>query len=203
MSFFKKHREKIFGDGRPVPLNRDEKIQLMARARGLVRRTEAGKAYGVLTAKCLDVLQALLWQFHNARSGICFPSYETIAAAAGCARSTVGRALRALEKAGLLTWANRLKRVRVFCKDLFGNSKAEIKVIRTSNGYRFNAPRPQEKLQEKAQALVIASKSDFQSGTLNQEFSFSSKAVFQGQKVPSTVVEDALHRLGAAIGFPI
>jgi hypothetical protein len=28
--------------------------------------------------------------FHNAKSGLCFPSYETIAEAAGCARSTNG-----------------------------------------------------------------------------------------------------------------
>ena len=34
----------------------------------------------------LDVLGALLWMFHNARSGVCFPSYETIAEKAGCAR---------------------------------------------------------------------------------------------------------------------
>jgi hypothetical protein len=29
-----------------------------------------------------------LWGFHNAKSGLCFPSYERIAEAAGSARST-------------------------------------------------------------------------------------------------------------------
>jgi DNA-binding transcriptional regulator YhcF (GntR family) len=53
-----------------------------------------------------------LWGFHNAKSGLCFPSYEAIADAAGCARSTVAEAIRTLEDAGLLTWCNRLKRVR-------------------------------------------------------------------------------------------
>ena len=66
-------------------------------ARALMRRTEKGKAYGPITAKALAVLEALLWSFHNARSGLCFPSYETIAERAGCARSTVAEALKALE----------------------------------------------------------------------------------------------------------
>jgi DNA-binding FadR family transcriptional regulator len=61
-----------------------------------------GKAYGQITAKALAVLQALLWRFHNASSGRCFPSYEAIAEAAGCARSTVYEAIRALEQAGVL-----------------------------------------------------------------------------------------------------
>jgi AraC-like DNA-binding protein len=76
------------------------------------RRTEKGKAYGAITAKALAVLEALLWGFHNARSGLCFPSYATIAERAGCARSTVAEALKALEDAGLLTWVNRIVRIR-------------------------------------------------------------------------------------------
>ena len=32
------------------------------------------RAYGVVTAKAVAVLEALLWAFHNARSGLCFPS---------------------------------------------------------------------------------------------------------------------------------
>ena len=49
----------------------------MILARALMRRTEKGKAYGQITAKALAVLEALLWGFHNARSGLCFPSYDT------------------------------------------------------------------------------------------------------------------------------
>jgi hypothetical protein len=60
-------------------------------ARCLMRRTEPGRAYGQLTAKAVSVLNALLWGFHNSKSGLCFPSYETIAAAAGCARFGVGQ----------------------------------------------------------------------------------------------------------------
>jgi hypothetical protein len=45
-------------------------------ARCLSRRTEKGRAYSRLTAKALAVPEALLWTFHNCRSGFCFPSYE-------------------------------------------------------------------------------------------------------------------------------
>ena len=59
------------------------------------------------------MLQALLWRFHNSRSGVCFPSYEAIAAKAECARSTVAEALKALEWAGVLTWQHRITRIHV------------------------------------------------------------------------------------------
>jgi hypothetical protein len=83
-------REKMFGMGRPHALDRNAKVRIMHWARCLARRTEKGKAYGVITAKALAVLEALLWAFHNAKSGLCFPSYEKIAEAAHCARSTRG-----------------------------------------------------------------------------------------------------------------
>jgi hypothetical protein len=48
------------------------KARVMAYARPFTRRTEKGKHYGQL--KYLAVLEALLWGFHNARTGLCFPS---------------------------------------------------------------------------------------------------------------------------------
>ena len=53
-------REKLFGDGRPRPMDRNAKARVMVYARALMRRTEAGKAYGQITAKALAVLEALL-----------------------------------------------------------------------------------------------------------------------------------------------
>jgi hypothetical protein len=61
--------------------------------RALMRRTEPGRAYGQITAKTLAVLQALLWGFHNAHSGRCFPSYEAISERAGCCRASVYNAI--------------------------------------------------------------------------------------------------------------
>ena len=135
-------REKLFGDGRPVPLDREGKVRVMWRARALMRRTEAGKHYGQVTAKAVAVLEALLWGFHNARSGLCFPSYEKIAEKAGCARSTVAEAIKALEEAGLLTWVHRIARIRERGPDLFGTWANRWRVIRTSNGYQFIDPSP-------------------------------------------------------------
>jgi Helix-turn-helix domain len=136
-------RDKLFGYGRCVPLDRNGKARVMTLARALMRRTEPGKAYGAVTAKALAVLGALLYGFHNAGTGRCFPSYEAIADRAGCCRATVYIAIRALEAAKILTWDNRIVRVRERCDGLFGEGSAtRVRVIRTSNAYRFNDPSP-------------------------------------------------------------
>ena len=83
---------------------------------------------------------ALLWGFHNSRSGCCFPSYEAIAAKAECARGTVCEALKALEWAGVLTWQNRITRAVVRQRDLFGRWSHRWTVIRTVQ--RLRVPRP-------------------------------------------------------------
>src|SRR5271165_4793474 len=162
---FRKRREKLFGDGRPRPMDRNAKARVMVYARALMRRTQAGKAYGAITAKALAVLQALLWAFHNAKSGLCFPSYEKIAEAASCARSTVAEAIKALEDAGILSWVNRLKRVAEASRDLFGHRIRKTRVIRTSNGYAFIDP----KAGQHPVSSGNSSKSDFPSGTPIQE----------------------------------
>jgi hypothetical protein len=104
---------------------------------------------GPITRAFLDALHALLWGFHNSRTGCCFPSYERIAERAECdrathgqwprrhPRSTVTAALKALEWAGVLTWQHRLARVRERCTDLFGRESWRWPVIRTSNAYAF------------------------------------------------------------------
>lgn len=135
-------RERVFGDGRCVPLDRNAKIRIMTLARALSRRTEAGKHYGLVTAKFVAVLEALVFGFHNCRDGRCFPSYERIADRAGCARSTVYEAIRALERAGLLTWVNRITRIREWGPDLFGRARNRWRVVRTSNAYAFVDPKP-------------------------------------------------------------
>jgi hypothetical protein len=189
----RRRREKVFGDGRPRPLDRNAKVRVMTLARALMRRTEKGKAYGEITAKALAVLEALLWGFHNARSGLCFPSYEKIAERAGCARSTVAEAIKALEDAGLLTWVNRLKRVRERCRDLFGHSGSLVRVLRTSNGYRFHDPKG-------AAERGFASKSDFPSGTPIQVLYSSTAPPALPPLDPDSPLIPALLRLGQAVG---
>ena len=196
---FKKRREKLFGEGRPRPMDRNAKARVMAYARALTRRVEAGKAYGPITAKFLDVLEALLWSFHNARSGLCFPSYEKIAERAGCARSTVAEAIKALEDAGILSWVNRIKRVAEASIDLFGQRIRKTRVVRTSNGYYFIDPQPPKR----PESLGESSKSDFPSGTSIQESFLSSTAPAPRVLHPDLPLDAALIRLGRALGATV
>ena len=89
------------------------------------------------------------------------PSYETIAAKAECARSTVAEALKALEWAGVLTWQNRITRIRERCRDLFGREGWRWRVIRTSNAYVFRDPQTEFRR--------FSSKSENRTGTPDQE----------------------------------
>jgi hypothetical protein len=125
-------REKIFGDGPRVPLDRESKVRIMHLARALKHRTEPRKHYGILTGKFVDVLHALLWLIHDGRSGQCNPAYVTIAGKAGCAPSTVGEAIKALESVGVLSWVNRIHRVRDRERDLFGHWRTVWRVLHGS-----------------------------------------------------------------------
>jgi AraC-like DNA-binding protein len=190
-------REKMFGLGRPRALDRNAKVRIMHWARCLARRTERGRAYGVITAKALAVLEALLWGFHNAKSGICFPSYEKIAEAAGCARSTVAEAIKALEDAGVLSWVQRIKRVRERCADLLGDNGWRCRVMRTSNAYSFTDPSP-------AAGRQNSSKSEKPTGTSIQDFSsFDEEHGAERQKVIAARSQGVRHPFPCAQTFKI
>ncbi len=177
-----KRREKVFGAGRPRRMDRNAKARLMTLARALMRRREKGKAYGPVTAKMLAVLEALAWQFHNAGTGACFPSYARIAAAASCARSTAQAAVAALEAIGLLSWVNRLVRRREH-----GPAGWRWRVMRTSNGYQLVDPREPAR----------PSNTETRSETTIQDHSFGNKGSIE-PLLPA--IEAALARLGAAVG---
>ena len=160
----KGRREKVFGPGRAVPLDGNAKARIAAFAKAWNARNKQPRQHkGPITRTFLDVLEALLWGFHNSRSGVCFPSYEAIAAKAECCRSTVAEALKALEWAGVLTWQHRITRAVVRQRDLFGRWISRWTVIRTSNAYVFRDPQPQ------LLAGVPAAKSENPTGTQNQE----------------------------------
>ena len=156
-------REKVFGPGRAVPLDGNTKARIAAYAKAWSARNKQPRQHkGPITRTFLEVLEALLWGFHNSRSGVCFPSYEAIAAKAECHRSTVAEALKALEWAGVLTWQNRITRAVVRQRDLFGRWSQRWTVIRTSNAYVFRDPQSQP-------AGVPAAKLENPTGTPNQE----------------------------------
>lgn len=183
-------REKVFGPGRAVPLDRNAKARIAAYAKAwTARNRRPGQQKGPITRAFLEVLEALLWGFHNSRSGACFPSYERIAEKAGCARSTVAAALKALEWAGVLTWQHRITRVRERCRDLFGHEGWCWRVIRTSNAYVFCDPKPPARPGDSAE-------SENRPGTRNQK-------VLSPLPVPAldpdSPLEQALTRFAAAI----
>jgi Helix-turn-helix domain len=183
-------REKVFGPGRAVPLDRNAKARIAAYARAWsARNRQPGQHKGPITRAFLEVLQALLWGFHNSRDGRCFPSYEALAAKAECCRDTVCEALKALEWAGVLSWQNRITRAVVRQRDLFGRWSNRWTVLRTSNAYVFRDPQPQL-------AGVPAAKSENPTGTQNQEVI----DLIQVPPVdPNSPLERALTRFGAAI----
>ena len=183
-------REKVFGPGRTVSLDRNAKARVEAYARAWSARNRTGRQHkGPITRAFLEVLTALLWGFHNSRSGCCFPSYERIAERAGCARSTVAEALKALEFAGVLTWQHRITRIRERCTDLFGRSSWRWRVIRTSNAYTFRDPKCAHRRQ-------LPSKSENQAGTQDQE---SLDPVHARARNLESSLERALARFGAAV----
>jgi hypothetical protein len=188
--------EKTFGEGRPRPLDGNAKARLWAWACGLLRKSEQDKAegrhYGKLSAKDLEVLRSLLWKFHNTKTGLCFPSYESLMEAADCARSTVYEGLKALEDAGILDWVHRIKRIWDEGPDLFGRACNRQRVVRTSNGYWFNDPPP-----PKGVTKPVSSKSDGRTGTKTQDFILSCPRAPEPQTELSEAEAAALSRLGA------
>ena len=184
-------REKVFGPGRAVPLDRNAKARIAAYARAWSARNRQPRQHrGPITRAFLDVLKALLWGFHNSRSGVCFPSYEAIAAKAECARSTVAEAIKALEWAGVLTWQHRITRILVRERDLFGQWAGRWRVIRTSNAYVFCDPKP-------GLPCGFSCKSENLTGTLDQEVLSLELAPAPD---PNSPLERALARFGAALG---
>jgi hypothetical protein len=201
---FSRRREKIFGQGRGVALDRNAKARIVVYARAWsVKHRRRGQHRGPLTRATLEVLQALLWGFHNSRDGRCFPSYESIALRAQCCRDTVYEAIRALEAAEILTWVNRLIRVQYRELDLFGKMALRSRLIRTSNAYMFRDPLPcaqgrgdgREAAAAAAASFALSSKSENPPGTLNQDYSYLSTA----SPKPQNGLALALSRLGAAV----
>jgi hypothetical protein len=187
-----RRREKTFGPGHCIPLDGNAKARIQTYAKGWsARHKQPGQHRGPLTRATVEVLEALLWGFHNAKTGLCFPSYESIAAKAQCCRDTVYEALKKLELAGVLTWVNRITHVRVRELDLFGKWQTRRQVIRTSNSYTFQDPQPGAEGRRRC-------KSENPTGTQNQEI--QSLTLDQRQASAATSRASGLEAALAALG---
>lgn len=131
-------RGSQFGPPKRRRMDRAQAWRIMASAEALDRRTRApGMHGGVLKAKGLEVLRALLRRFYSYATGACFPSYDQIAEAAGCSRSTVAAKLRILERYGFIETIRR----KVVASFVSRVHRVRFDVaVQTSNSYRFNLP---------------------------------------------------------------
>jgi DNA-binding MarR family transcriptional regulator len=113
-------------------LTREQRARLIFLAERMDANTrEPGKHGGCLKRTGLQVLRILLFHFHNVASGRCDPSLDTIAKAAGMARSTVVEALNRLEAAGIIERIRRAQWKRV---------DGRKRCVQWSNAYLLNVP---------------------------------------------------------------
>jgi hypothetical protein len=132
------HRGSVFAEPARCRMDRAHAWRLLAHAEALERDTrEPGKHGGCLKRTGLDVLRALLRQFYSYRDGVCFPSYEEIARAAGCCVETVRKAIRRLEAAGIIQTMRR-KVVTSFVSRVH-RVRFDV-AVQTSNSYTFAMP---------------------------------------------------------------
>jgi len=187
-------RERVFRRVPGSPMGRKAKKAILRSVElHNAKNRKPGQHHGPITPAFQRVLIAMLWKFHNSRSGYCFPSYETIAATAKCCRDTVYEAIKALEAADILTWVNRFDKIRTECRDLLGCVVTRWQTIRTSNAYCFRDP------------LSCATecdpyKSENPPGTLNQEDSYTKGSMKIVVLDAASSWQSALIGLGRACG---
>lgn len=187
-------REKVFRRVPGSPLGPKAKKRIIRCVELYnAKNRQPGQHQGPITAAFQRVLIAMLWKFHNSRTGYCFPSYETIAATAKCCRATVYEAIRALEAADILTWVNRFDKIPTQCRDILGGLVTRWQVIRTSNAYCFRDPLP-------CATEYDPYKSENPPGTLNQEDSYTKGSMKIVVLDPANPWQSALIGLGRACG---
>jgi DNA-binding MarR family transcriptional regulator len=114
------------------PLDRNQRSRVMFLAEKLDAKThQPGQHGGCLKRSGLQVLRILIFHFHNVHCGRCDPSLETIAKAAGMAKSTVVAALKRLEDAGII---KRIRRAQWTME--YGRKR----LVQWSNAYLMNVP---------------------------------------------------------------
>lgn len=103
----------IDGPHNPIPTP-NHRPSLWALYDDLQRREAAtrqpGHQDGAITRNGLAVFRALI-SFENRTTGLCDPSYESVAARAAISVASVHRGLRALKRAKVVDWTSRLVRI--------------------------------------------------------------------------------------------
>jgi hypothetical protein len=122
-----------------TPLDRNARARLMHRLEALERLTlrkrreaEPGVRNGRVSIPGLMVLRALMFTFANAKTGLCFPSYDAIHDVTGLSRRAIADGLARLVDVGALKITPRL------CRVPDENGRAIVR--NTSNLYAFLMP---------------------------------------------------------------
>lgn len=97
------------------------------------RRDRTGKKNGPLGHVGIDVLRAMIRRFLDYKTGVLFPSYETIAKRSGHCVAAVVAAMKRLARHGFLEWQRRIEPT--------GNEGLRGPQVRqSSNAYRLLVP---------------------------------------------------------------
>ena len=100
--------DSIRAEVRFQPMPKRQAVKLWHAARRFERQTrERNRQDGAIGRNGLAILQALLFDFLNYRSGALYPSWAAIADKAGISERSVGRGLAKLKAAGVLHWLRR------------------------------------------------------------------------------------------------
>jgi DNA-binding transcriptional ArsR family regulator len=171
------------------PLDRNQRARLIFLAERLDANTRKPRQHGgCLKRTGLQVLRVLLFHFHNVANGRCDPSLDTIAAAAGMARSTVVEALKRLEAAGILERIRRARWIR---------QAGRKRCVQWSNAYLLNVPTCYR--QDEGNYAVPTPATASESGNRPPTTSAHNKKPGEGYGEICPELQRALARLGNAI----
>jgi Helix-turn-helix domain len=96
-----------------TPMPKKAAVRLWHRARDYDRQTRrAGHHGGAVGPAALAVLQSLIFDFKNFRTGRLDPSYAAIAKASNLCRRTVATAIKRLRDLGIVDWTRRCAETR-------------------------------------------------------------------------------------------
>ena len=107
----------------------------------------------------------------------------------------MGVAIKMLERAGLLTWVNRLARIKVYEPGLGWRKR----VIRTSNSYAFADPKTADRAVPDVVRPRMASKTETPTGTATQDVSLTDAPQRRDFTLGETPLEAALERLRSSL----
>lgn len=133
------------------PMSKREALKIWHEARAMNRDRSAvsknGARRSVIGAAGMAVLQSLLFDFLNYKTGQLDPSYEGLALKTGLSRATVARALARLKALGIIHWQRRcaafVSAAGRFCIEQLRNAYAVL----SPTGWRGHTPTEARKLE--------------------------------------------------------